>query len=252
MPRDGRPPALASQRATCDDDSVGQHRRPSGRDAAPSSPERRASLARPITVVAALVAGFVAAQLFLPTTAGLSAAENVGVPSSAVTRAAAGVPGPVSAEAVPNVVAVATSTTSVAATAKLPHHSGNGRRVVYSVSHQRVWLVGGKGVVKRTYLVSGRLSQPASGHYRVYSRSRWTSSTVSAETMQYMVRFTHGSRTGTPIGFHSIPRDYAGHPAQSVDDLGKPLSAGCIRQRLRDAAFLWGFAPVGTKVVVTH
>ena len=93
---------------------------------------------------------------------------------------------------------------------------------------------------------------PEPGHYRVYSKSRWTTSTVSAETMQYMVRFTHGENTGTPIGFHSIPRDYNGHPAQSVADLGKPLSHGCIRQRLRDAAFLWKFAHVGTKVVVTH
>jgi lipoprotein-anchoring transpeptidase ErfK/SrfK len=246
--RVGRP-ALASRPATCDDDHVGQHRRPAGRDDAPSSPKRRASLARPLTIVATLVAGFVAAQLLLPTTAGLSAAENVGVASIAVARTSV-VPAPVAAEAVPNVVTAAT--TSVATTAKLPHHSGKGRRVVYSVTHQRVWLVGGKGVVKRTYLVSGRLSQPPPDHYRVYSKSRWTSSTVSAETMQYMVRFTHGARTGTPIGFHSIPRDYSGHAAQSVHDLGKPLSAGCIRQRLRDAAYLWKFAPVGTKVVVTH
>lgn len=69
--------------------------------------------------------------------------------------------------------------------------------------------------------------------------------------MQYMVRFTHGERTGTPIGFHSIPRDYSGQAAESVADLGKPLSAGCIRQRLRDAEFLWDFAHVGTRVVVT-
>jgi lipoprotein-anchoring transpeptidase ErfK/SrfK len=244
-------PALATLRATCDDDHVGQHRRPAGRAVAPSSPKRRVSLARPITIIATLVAGFVAAQLFLPTGAGLSAAEKVGIASSAVSRTSPA-PAPVAAEAVPNVVAASTSTKSAATTAKLPHDSGKGRRVVYSVKHQRVWLVGGKGVVKRTYLVSGRLSQPPPGHFRVYSKSRWTSSTVSAETMQYMVRFTHGARTGTPIGFHSIPRDYSGHAAQSVHDLGKPLSAGCIRQRLRDAAYLWRFAPVGTTVVVTH
>ena len=133
---------------------------------------------------------------------------------------------PVAAEDVPNVVAAPTATRSATTTPKPPRHSGKGRRVVYSVTHQRVWLVGGAGRVKHTYLVSGRLSQPSPGHYRVYSKSRWTSSTVSAETMQYMVRFTHGERTGTPIGFHSIPRDYSGHPAQSVDDLGKPLSTG--------------------------
>jgi lipoprotein-anchoring transpeptidase ErfK/SrfK len=113
-----------------------------------------------------------------------------------------------------------------------------------------VWAVGSAGRVQRTYLVSGRLSQPFTGHYHVYSKARWTSSSVSAETMQYMVRFAHGAHTGSPIGFHTIPRDYRGRAAQSVDDLGKPLSAGCIRQRLRDAVFLWDFAHVGTSVVV--
>jgi lipoprotein-anchoring transpeptidase ErfK/SrfK len=192
------------------------------------------------------VAGFVAAQLLLPTTAGISAAEGAGLyaTSSVVAH-------PVAARTVPNVVAAVTATTAKTG-AKVPHHSGKGRRVVYSISRQRAWLIGGAGRVQHTYLVSGRLSQPQPGHYRVYSKSRWTTSTVSAETMQYMVRFTHGENTGTPIGFHSIPRDYNGHPAQSVADLGKPLSHGCIRQRLRDAAFLWKFAHVGTKVVVTH
>jgi lipoprotein-anchoring transpeptidase ErfK/SrfK len=160
----------------------------------------------------------------------------------------------VAAAAVPR----SSSTTSTAVTRAvraddaLPRHSGTGRRVVYSISEQRVWTVGSAGQVQRTYLVSGRLSQPGPGRYRVYSKSRWTSSTVSAETMQYMVRFTHGERTGSPIGFHSIPRDYAGHAAQSVEDLGKPLSAGCIRQRMRDAVYLWDFAHVGTPVIVTR
>jgi lipoprotein-anchoring transpeptidase ErfK/SrfK len=212
----------------------------------PTSSSRRPSLARPITVVATLVAGFVVAQLLLPTTAGISAAEHVGsTPRSSVVTA------PVAATALPNVVAVVSVTRATSGTT-VPRHSGKGHRVVYSISRQRVWLIGAAGRVQHTYLVSGRLSQPEPGHYRVYSKSRWTSSTVSDETMQYMVRFTHGQNTGTPIGFHSIPRDRDGHRAQSLDDLGKPLSHGCIRQRLRDAAYLWHFSPVGTKVVVTH
>jgi lipoprotein-anchoring transpeptidase ErfK/SrfK len=135
--------------------------------------------------------------------------------------------------------------------AQLPWHSGTGRRVVYSISLQRVWAVGGNSRVQRTYLVSGRRSQPGPGTYRVFSRSQWTSSSVSAESMRYMVRFTHGRRTGAPIGFHSIPRDGHGRAAQSLDQLGQPLSHGCVRQGLADARFLWGFAPVGTQVVVT-
>jgi lipoprotein-anchoring transpeptidase ErfK/SrfK len=195
-----------------------------------------------------LVAGFVSAQLFLPATSQLSLAEDGGQVAKAPLVAA-----PAEAGVLPKVdTSVQAVTPAKSHIHKPPAHSGTGYRVVYSVSRQRVWTVGSGGNVKRTYLVSGRLSQPRPGHYRVYSKSRWTSSTVSAETMQYMIRFTHGERTGTPIGFHSIPRDYSGHPAESVHDLGKPVSAGCIRQRLRDAAYLWAFAPVGTTVVVVH
>jgi lipoprotein-anchoring transpeptidase ErfK/SrfK len=132
----------------------------------------------------------------------------------------------------------------------VPADSGSGRRVIYSIGQQRVWLVTGSGEVDATYLVSGRLSQPGPGSYRVYSRSRHARSAVSDATMQYMVRFAHGARTGAPIGFHDIPRRFDGSYEQSVAELGQPLSAGCIRQSIDDARRLWGFAPVGTTVVV--
>lgn len=197
------------------------------------------------------MAGFLSAQVFLPAPRVPFTDQPTRLPA-----AAAAVSAPVAAAAVPRSAATQSDKRAVVATdpakTDLPRQSGAGRRVVYSVSQQRVWAVGSAGRVQRTYLVSGRLSQPGPGHFHVYSKSRWTSSTVSSESMQYMVRFTHGARTGTPIGFHSIPRDYRGHAAQSVDDLGKPLSAGCIRQRMRDAEFLWGFAHIGTSVVVTR
>jgi lipoprotein-anchoring transpeptidase ErfK/SrfK len=200
-----------------------------------------------------MVVGLVSAQVFLPAPQAVFTDQPARIPA-----AAAAVNEAVAAAAVPRTSATlsdrttgSSATTADTAKTDLPRRSGTGRRVVYSISLQRVWVVGTAGQVQRTYLVSGRLSQPGPGHFHVYSKSRWTSSTVSAETMQYMVRFTHGARTGTPIGFHSIPRDYSGHAAESVTDLGKPLSAGCIRQRLRDALFLWDFAHVGTSVVVT-
>jgi hypothetical protein len=48
--------------------------------------------------------------------------------------------------------------------------------------------------------------------------------------MQYMVRFTYGTRTGTPIGFHDIPQRPNGSYSQTVAQLGRPLSHGCVRQ----------------------
>jgi lipoprotein-anchoring transpeptidase ErfK/SrfK len=139
-----------------------------------------------------------------------------------------------------------------AAALALPARSGSGRRVVYSKSRQRVWLVRGDGTVARTYAVSGQLSQPDPGSYRVYSTSRHTSSAVSDATMGFMVRFTRGKRTGAAIGFHDIPRRPDGTYEQTAAELGEPISAGCIRQRRADARALWNFAPVGTRVVVTR
>jgi hypothetical protein len=123
---------------------------------------------------------------------------------------------------------------------------------VYSRSAQRVWLVRASGTVARTYLVSGRLREPRVRSYRVYSRSRWARSAVSPETMRLMVRFVPGRKGSAAIGFHTIPRDRRGRPAQSAAQLGLPISHGCVRQRWSDALALWRFAPVGTRVVVTR
>ncbi|HET9841735.1 MAG TPA: L,D-transpeptidase [Nocardioides sp.] len=131
----------------------------------------------------------------------------------------------------------------------IPADSGSGRRIVFSQSSQRVWLLGRGDDVRRTYLVSGSVTpnlQP--GTYSVYSRSRWAVGVDDSGVMQYFVRFTRGP-TGAAIGFHTIPTKN-GVPQQTRAELGTPQSHGCIRQYLPDAVALWTFAPVGTKVVV--
>ena len=67
--------------------------------------------------------------------------------------------------------------------------------------------------------------------------------------MEYFVRFTQGD-SGGAIGFHTIPVD-DGAAVQTTAQLGTPLSHGCVRQGTADAIALWGFAPIGTTVVVT-
>jgi hypothetical protein len=176
------------------------------------------------------------AGMVWPTATGTATARAPYVPAA----------GPVTSDR----VTPAVETTAAADPRALPARSGAGRRVVYSLSGQRVWLVGASGHVQRSYLVSGKLRDPGPRAYRVYSKSRWTRSAVSPETMRLMVRFTHGRHRGAPIGFHTIPRDRRGRPAQQVSQLGQPISHGCIRQRWSDALALWRFAHVGTRVVV--
>lgn len=141
-------------------------------------------------------------------------------------------------------VAAATESTA------LPPKSGTGRRVVFSEGRQRVWLVGSAGTVERTYLVSGSIYDNLDpGTFAVYSRSRNAIGIDDSGTMEYFVRFTQGTQ-GAAIGFHTIPVD-DGEPVQTLDQLGTPLSHGCIRQERSNAIALWDFAPIGTTVVVT-
>lgn len=129
-----------------------------------------------------------------------------------------------------------------------PRHSGEGRRVVFSESQQRVWLVGRDGETRRTYLVSGSLYDNLDpGSYEVYSRSL-DAVGVDGSELRYMVRFTQGWNDA--IGFHWIPR-LNGKRMQTRAELGRPQSHGCVRQAAPDARALWRFAPVGTPVVVT-
>ena len=131
----------------------------------------------------------------------------------------------------------------------VPARSGTGRRVVFDMSDQRVWLVRANGSVHRTYLVSGsKVGNLDAGRYEVYSRSPHAVGYTGATTMDYMVRFTTGEVAA--IGFHDIPEDAQGRPVQGLDELGTATSAGCIRQRTVDAKQMWAFAPVGTSVVV--
>lgn len=134
--------------------------------------------------------------------------------------------------------------------APLPSESGDGRRIVFDQSDQRVWLVDDDDVVERTYLVSGSLTDNLRpGSYHVESKSRHANAFDGSGTMEYFVRFTTGRNA--PIGFHTVPLDHSGQLEQSREQLGTPQSAGCVRQWMDDAVALWDFAPVGTSVVVT-
>ena len=130
----------------------------------------------------------------------------------------------------------------------LPADSGSGKRIVYSVEAQRLWLVEADERVSGSWLVSGRKGIPKPGTYAVYSRSRWSS--AGPVRMEFMMRFVKTKRQA--IGFHAIPVDRRGRPIQSEDELGQPRSRGCVRQKRSDAEHLWNWAPDGTTVRVTR
>ncbi len=128
--------------------------------------------------------------------------------------------------------------------------SGSGKRLVYSRAGQRVWAVDKNERIVRSWLVSGsKYSNELPGTHEVYSRSEVTTAWNGKAYLKKMVRWLKTERGN--IGFHSIPIHVAdGTVYQTEAELGQRLSGGCQRQAPRDAAFVWDFAQVGTKVVV--
>ena len=152
------------------------------------------------------------------------------------------------AAATPSTAPSTTSTTTtMPQPPPLPEGSGEGRRVVFSVGGQRMWWVDESGTAIRTSLVSGREATPQLGTFQVYSRTEKATG-LDGSKMDHFVRFTKGPN-GWAIGFHGIPT-MDGVPVQTEEQLGTPLSHGCIRQSAEDAAFTWEFLPVGATVVV--
>lgn len=129
-----------------------------------------------------------------------------------------------------------------------PANSGSGRRIVYSNTAQRVWLLEEDGTIRDSYLVSGRRDTPTAGTYSVYSKSTKAWAGHDGITMNHMVRFARGRRLA--IGFHSIPTYRSGLPMQTLQQLGTHQSAGCVRQEAGKAEALYHWADVGTTVVV--
>jgi L,D-transpeptidase catalytic domain len=192
----------------------------------------------------------------LPSSAGSEVApDQVRLADADAATAPAPSVGPTSAAPAPSTSSTPSTPSTPAAEPSaepdlsLPAGSGDGRRVVFSEDRQRVWLVQG-ATVERTYLVSGSIYDNLEpGTFEVYSRSESAYGIEDSGTMKWFVRFTQGDE-GAAIGFHDIPVD-EGAKVQTVDELGTPLSHGCIRQRTSDAKAMWRFASLGTTVVVT-
>ena len=87
----------------------------------------------------------------------------------------------------------------------MPEGSGTGKRIVFSQSRQRVWLMSDDQTVLSTYPVSGSVFDNLHpGAFTVYSKSESAWGVDDSGTMKYFVRFTQGD-SGAAIGFHDIP-----------------------------------------------
>ena len=115
-----------------------------------------------------------------------------------------------------------------------PPAAGDGRRIVFSQSDQRVWLVG----TTSTCAHLPRLRQPQDnldpGATPSTRRRVEASGVDDSGTMEYFVRFAHGDN-GAAIGFHDIPINHgtASRPAPSSAPRSRTAASGRPRGRHR-------------------
>lgn len=131
----------------------------------------------------------------------------------------------------------------------VPRNTGTGRRIIYSNSRQWVWVIDKDETVVRSMAVSGRRGVPATGSYRVTTKSPWSFSLdFEGVTFRWMTRFATGPAGGN-IGFHEIPRK-DGQALQSYAQLGSFAGSGCVRMATEDVKFIYQWAKPGTPVIV--
>ncbi|NUS11174.1 MAG: hypothetical protein HOY69_07165 [Streptomyces sp.] len=120
----------------------------------------------------------------------------------------------------------------------LPLHSGIGKRVVYSIGQQRVWLVEDGTTVARTYAVVAGSVRPSKGLHHVFFR-RDLGKGGDGKQVEHTVLFAMTG--GVNIGFSA-----------AVDGtLPKPgTQSSAIRGSRADTAALWQFATMGLAIEV--
>ncbi|MFC5906895.1 hypothetical protein [Streptacidiphilus monticola] len=140
----------------------------------------------------------------------------------------------------------ASPSTSAGASSKavpaIPANSGTGKRVVYSLSAKRIWLVDPANPKQdRTFTVQPGTVAPAVGSYQVFHVNAGPYTGSDGALIKNGVLFATSG--GVAVGFSA-----AVDGATPVPDPNK--KTGGIRETVADSAALFAFAPYDTKVIV--
>ncbi|MGK5529104.1 hypothetical protein [Streptomyces sp. URMC 129] len=127
--------------------------------------------------------------------------------------------------------------------APLPGDSGDGRRVVYSLGQERVWLVDAGNTVARTFPVWPGTVSPGAGTYAVSFRRAESTGTDGAP-IENIVYFAVVA--GTSVAFSNAVDGASPSPPEPG------VQTGGIRSSAEDGDALWDFADVGTSVWVVE
>lgn len=134
-----------------------------------------------------------------------------------------------------------TPAASIPTETELPAESGTGRRIVYSLSADRVWLVDADDQARRTFEVWPGTVDPDPGTYTISVRKVSTTGSDGV-AIEHIVYFS--VKSGINIAF-----------SNAVDGASPPPAAtgtqtGGIRLDKADGAALWAFGATETRVKV--
>ncbi|MEV6012113.1 hypothetical protein AB0M29_35600 [Streptomyces sp. NPDC051976] len=122
----------------------------------------------------------------------------------------------------------------------VPGTSGTGKRVVYSLSQKRVWIVPTTGKPVDTFVVHPGTVAPKVGLHHVSGRKA-TSVGSDGANVEHVVFFSFTAET------------WIAFSAQLDDKLppdGATLRTGAVRTHRKDGDALWNATAIGTPVIV--
>ncbi|MFJ8190930.1 hypothetical protein ACIQ8D_14340 [Streptomyces sp. NPDC096094] len=146
------------------------------------------------------------------------------------------------AEPSPSASADAHPTPKETAPARVPDGSGTGRRVVYSVGQDRVWLVDASDAARRSFTVWPGTVDPDTGEYTVGTRRE--DPTTGSDGIQVEQIMYFAQEDGVWVAFSNAV-DGSSPPPAAAD-----AKTGGIRLPKADGDALWEFATSGTTVTV--
>ncbi|MFJ6657746.1 hypothetical protein ACIQNG_15445 [Streptomyces sp. NPDC091377] len=174
---------------------------------------------------------------------GLTAGAVVAVAAMALQAREGPRPIAAAGEPKPRASATAKPGASEPASVRVPDDSGTGRRIVYSLGENRVWLVDASDAPRRTFRVWPGTVDPDPGSYTVGQRTDGTTGSDGVE-IENIVYFA--AESGVSVAFSS-----------ALDGSSPPPPAegartGGIRMKSADSAALWTFGTTGTTVTVVR
>jgi len=118
------------------------------------------------------------------------------------------------------------------------------KAIVISISHQMLWAYKGDQVVLSSYVSTGRTGfETPVGSFAVLTK-------LPSQTMEGVIGGEYYNVPDVPWVLYFTNSGHALHGTYWHNNFGTPMSHGCVNLPLDVAAWLYDWAPVGTRVLI--